>query len=200
VLQLVHTASRGDAARVKALLDGWQLPHVDSRDNSFAGGTALLSAAWQGHLTVVEMLLDRGASINAKDSSPFRCGWTVLMVAARCGHRKMVEMLLARGADVRARDSLGYAAEDLATTEEIKDLLKVRDLGNGWALGRRGGRRRRRRRRRLLMMRMDCAEDDEEEPLIGLWWSDRPEPPRSWSFLTRPRGVTRLRSGRCSRT
>ena len=65
--------------------------------------TALQSAAWQGHDTVVSLLLDRGAAVDHQD----RDGMTPLLVAAYEGHTDVSELLLEWEADVDHTDHSG---------------------------------------------------------------------------------------------
>lgn len=58
----------------------------------------------------VELLLDRGAAINARSPN----GSTPLMMAARYGSEASVKLLVRRGADLRARNDLDLAAADFA--------------------------------------------------------------------------------------
>jgi ankyrin repeat protein len=55
-------------------------------------------AASKGNEDVVQLLLERGADINAEDHR----GWTALHAAAVNGHVDVVRLLLERGADVLA--------------------------------------------------------------------------------------------------
>ena len=61
-------------------------------------------------LPLLELLLDRGADIDA--ASPSRS--TPLMMAAGYGAQEAVELLLGKGADVRARNDKGLSAADFA--------------------------------------------------------------------------------------
>ena len=72
----------------------------------------LFSSADGNCINLATQLLDRGASVDARD----RLGARPLSHAARSGHLEMLELLLARGAPVDARDlngatALYYAAE-----------------------------------------------------------------------------------------
>ncbi|KAI9764645.1 MAG: hypothetical protein M1840_008142 [Geoglossum simile] len=61
------------------------------------GATGLHLASQFGHLAITKILLDKEASINAKDED----GETALIRAAAGGHDQIVELLLSRGADPR---------------------------------------------------------------------------------------------------
>ena len=62
--------------------------------------TPLITAAENGHKAMVELLLERGADINAKDKR----GMTALHLAAQHGFQAVVETLIAHRADVNAQD------------------------------------------------------------------------------------------------
>jgi ankyrin repeat protein len=74
------------------------------------GWTPLHYAATGPNPAVVQLLLDRGAAIDA--ASPNRT--TPLMMAARYGSEASVELLLSRGADVQRRNDLALSAADFA--------------------------------------------------------------------------------------
>ena len=61
--------------------------------------TALHKAADQGHKDIAQLLLSKGASVEAKNKSE----WTPLHYAARSGHTSTVELLLSKGASVEAK-------------------------------------------------------------------------------------------------
>ncbi|CAG1980333.1 unnamed protein product [Fusarium graminearum] len=60
----------------------------------------LMTAAMHGDRAMVQLLMDRGANINANDYM----GKDALMIAAEFGKSDMVQMLLDRGADIRTKD------------------------------------------------------------------------------------------------
>jgi hypothetical protein len=60
--------------------------------------TALQAASAEGHKEVVELLLGKGADVNAEGG---RDG-TALQAASARGHKEVVEILMANGADVNA--------------------------------------------------------------------------------------------------
>ena len=77
------------------------------RNINFTGDlweTALHKAAAEGHKDIVQLLLSKGASIEARD----RSSWTPLHVATRNGHTGTVELLLSKGASLEAKDTDGW--------------------------------------------------------------------------------------------
>ncbi len=85
---------------------------------------AFYGACRNGHTDVAELLLARGADVNAKEI----LGGTGLHWAAINGHKETVAFLLAHGADLTIRDvkfhstAEGWAAE--GGHDEIRDLLR----------------------------------------------------------------------------
>jgi len=73
------------------------------------GRTPLHYAAIRGYIEIAELLLDRGANINAVDSSK---QWTPLFYATFMGHQKMIELLMAKGADVTLKDKFNRTVDD----------------------------------------------------------------------------------------
>ena len=67
-------------------------------------------AAHRGDPGVVNMLLERGADIDARNNG----GFTPLMFAARQGHDQVIEILLNRGANANIRNERRETAADLA--------------------------------------------------------------------------------------
>lgn len=72
--------------------------------------TALMFAAQYGHLDVVELLIEKGANINQKDTF---YGVTPLMAAMQDGHVAVMKLLLEKGADgANAALNAGIRAKD----------------------------------------------------------------------------------------
>ena len=63
---------------------------------------ALYIAAHNGFMSIVKMLLDRGADVNAQ-------GGVALQIASSDGHLELAEMLINKGADVNAQSEWGSA-------------------------------------------------------------------------------------------
>ncbi len=81
---------------------------VDSRD--FYRRTAMMRAAFNGHVEVLRFLHDNRADVNAKDSE----GWTALMYATFTCQTEAMEYLISIGADVNACNREGWTALSVA--------------------------------------------------------------------------------------
>ena len=90
--QLFAAARKGDVTAVKAFLDRGVSVNAKARYDR----TALSFAAHRGHLEVVQLLLERGADPNVKDTF---YGSSALALAASERHLPVVQALLNRGAD-----------------------------------------------------------------------------------------------------
>ena len=147
----LHLALRADSASVvEALLAA---PGIDVNVANSSGETPLMMAALKGQLercqqllargaavnksgwtplhyaatgpapTVVQLLIDKGARIEAP--SPNRS--TPLMMAAGYGAEANVDVLLGRGADPRARNELQLSAADFARRAQRESLAERLD-------------------------------------------------------------------------
>ncbi|MCW8944596.1 MAG: ankyrin repeat domain-containing protein, partial [Sedimenticola sp.] len=85
------------------------------------GTTALYMASQNGHATVVQTLLDKGAKIDLQAKN----GITALIVASYMGHQRIVKALLAEGANTRLRKNGGGTALKYAKKEKIKEMLRA---------------------------------------------------------------------------
>jgi hypothetical protein len=107
----LHRAARdGDQAAVTTLLQ--QGAQVDAASTA-SGVTALIVAATAGHESIVDILLDAGAAVNATDA----VDGTALMYAASKGYVGIVNKLLHHGAAVNLvspKDHLDSTALTLA--------------------------------------------------------------------------------------
>lgn len=78
-------------------------------------------ASLLGHLTVVRILLDKGADISIQDSQ----GYTALHLVVYQGNKKVARLLLDRGADVAARSVSGYTALRCAAASGRKEVVEL---------------------------------------------------------------------------
>ncbi|XP_069973779.1 uveal autoantigen with coiled-coil domains and ankyrin repeats isoform X3 [Penaeus vannamei] len=93
---LLHGAVEKDQRKmVKTLLSYGA--HVNAK-GGIHDSTPLHIAAGEGHLSVLEILLQKGGDLKARDNS----GSTPLHCAARGGHVAVVEALVQRGSDISA--------------------------------------------------------------------------------------------------
>ncbi|XP_035703978.1 ankyrin repeat domain-containing protein 17 isoform X5 [Folsomia candida] len=120
-----HTNAVGTQTPGAAVDKNAKALDVDSATES-SGETSLSIAAGQGHLEVVEFLLERNASIEHRDKK----GCTPLILAADGGHEKVVDRLISQGADVEAQsERTKDTALSLACTKgryEVVELLLKR--------------------------------------------------------------------------
>jgi hypothetical protein len=81
----------------------------------------LMTAALLGHTEIVQLFLEKGADVNAKDND----GWTALMIAAEKGHSEIVQLLLEKGADVNAKDNDGVTALMFAAANGHTEIVQL---------------------------------------------------------------------------
>ena len=86
---------------------------ANAKDSGFHQATPLMSAAGEGFLDIVKILLQGKAVLDDKDDN----GITALMYAARQGRSDVVEYLLGKGANPNTRDNTGTTALMLAAKE-----------------------------------------------------------------------------------
>ena len=93
--------------------------HRDLRDREQQ--TALMFAAKNGELDVVQAMIARKASLDAQRVD----GFTTLHFAARKGHTKVVRALKSAGASLTLRDKRGRSAFDIAIGAKRPDAAAV---------------------------------------------------------------------------
>lgn len=81
------------------------------------GWTPLHYAATSGHVSIIRLLLDQHAYIDAASPN----GSTPLMMAAKYGSAAAVKLLLESGADPMLKNNLGLSAIDFANTADRFD-------------------------------------------------------------------------------
>jgi hypothetical protein len=106
----VFAAGVGDRDRMLGFLDGDQVarycqPFDGLEDPNEIATTALSYAALGGHLSIIELLLGRGVSVNASTERNIHGADVVaLHMAAAGGHMDAVELLIEREADIDRPD------------------------------------------------------------------------------------------------
>lgn len=104
VFSAAHTAFAADPARCRDLNRRYESnkPQLTAIEVSLT----LFAAADRNCVDLATVLLDQGASVDARD----RLGARPLSHAARSGHLEMVDLLLERGAPINARNLAGSTA------------------------------------------------------------------------------------------
>ena len=111
-------ASIGRAEAVAALLDAGGDINAASPSLGF---NALLNAADKGNLTLMDLLIKRGADVEARINS----GATPLMLAARNGHSEAVKLLLASGAQMDATTKKGVTGLIFAAISGDEEAVRA---------------------------------------------------------------------------
>jgi hypothetical protein len=107
---LMMACLRGQADMARKLI-------ARGADVNKTGWTPLHYAATNGHLAIIQMLLDESAYIDAESPN----GTTPLMMAAMYGSTDAVKLLLDSGADPTLKNQLGLTALDFAQRANRKD-------------------------------------------------------------------------------
>jgi len=121
---IIQAVKHGDENLVRKLLD-----QDSARANSHTkeAATPLMYASMAGSMALVEILLEYGADINAKD---FDNGWTALMQATYYDQTEIAKYLIKRGANVNLRAKNGVTALDMAMLINLNDTELFRMLAN----------------------------------------------------------------------
>ena len=109
---LGRAAYAGDVTRVQELIDRG----ADVNEQAPNGETALMIAAANGHVEVVQVLIAADADVDARE---LNSGGTVLKWAKV----NVVQALIDAGADVNARDDKGYTPLVYAAKKGMADVV-----------------------------------------------------------------------------
>ena len=116
----IHDAvEKGNIEAVKQHLTAGTDVNLKDEDGEL---TPLQMAAGEGQKEIAELLIAKGADVNAMTAD----GLTALFAAILGPHKEIAELLIAKGADVNARGFLGMTplhAEAMEGNKEIAELL-----------------------------------------------------------------------------
>lgn len=115
----LHLAANSGSGEICALLLTVAQVEVDAR--STTRRTPLHIAALCGFPDILDMLLQRGADINATDND----GYTALHLAASLGHLATVQRLLNYDPDFTLANRMEKTSYDLSATPEIRALFET---------------------------------------------------------------------------
>lgn len=121
--EIIRAAKAGAVAMVKELLER-DARLISARD--IDGSTPLHCATWKGNQNVVELLLNVGADVNARNNND-HWGTTPLHAAAHANQRAIAELLIAHGADLHARNLNGrtpLAETEFHKAKSVANLLQ----------------------------------------------------------------------------
>lgn len=114
--QLMNAAATGDAEQVKKLFENGANPNAKRQGISVFG-----AAAQNGHVHIVELMLDYGSDVDTKDDD----GSTALSWAAFAGKTETVSTLIRRGAAINAKASDGMTPLAKAITTYQVEIVEI---------------------------------------------------------------------------
>lgn len=116
--QMVGMARKGDIEKVKELIG--KGANIDASDKKY-NATALMWAAHEGHIEILNYLIANRATIDASKPS----GQTSLWFAAQKGQLEAAEILIKNGANVNAVTKEGVTALMIATQNNHQDIVAL---------------------------------------------------------------------------
>ena len=101
-----------------------QFVEIDFRDRPKDGLSTLMFASKYGHIKVIELLLNHGASVNLENYS----GQTAIMFAAESGHTDIVDLLIRYGADISTKSKIYMNSSTPLSLAAVNGHLDVVEL------------------------------------------------------------------------
>jgi len=120
---LLLPAQNGDYDMVRLLLEHRADPNRPFKHGK-DGRTPLMFAIMGGHLNIVELLLEHGAQVEAKDDY----GETALTYAVKHQDREVARLLLTKGADINVRTEAGAGLLQILQERDPKDRYGIAEL------------------------------------------------------------------------
>jgi hypothetical protein len=124
----IHFASQqGDVQKIKSILERYPA-RIEQRER--LGLTPLHRAAWHGQATALEVLIQRGADVNALwDLVATGDGhWNALHITANFGSLDAAKVLIVGGTNINGKSLKGETPLDIAIRKgngELADLLRT---------------------------------------------------------------------------
>jgi ankyrin repeat protein len=120
-LRLINSSEKGDIDAVKSLLKKDIYIHAQDKE----GRCALVAAAYNNYLEIVDLLIAAGADVNMKDNTL----QSAYLISTSEGYTELLIKTLKSGADVHCTDSYNgtglIRAADRGHVEVIKELLET---------------------------------------------------------------------------
>ena len=116
----LQTASKAGFVGVAQFLLEWGRVNVNVMTD--LGFTPLMMAAEAGHLSMLQMLISKGADINTRN----KLNTTALMMATRAGHESAVQFLLEHNAEIDSSDDINDAK--LKSASKAKHITRLPPL------------------------------------------------------------------------
>ncbi|MCG8340467.1 MAG: ankyrin repeat domain-containing protein [Cytophagales bacterium] len=117
---LIEYSKEGDILKVKEMIR--KGAKVDSTDDN--GATPLHWAAFNGHLEVVRLLIDKGADKEAKHIGQTSLHWAVIR-----NHLEVVRLLIDKGANIEAKYEGWTPLHWAAANNRLKAVILLIDKG-----------------------------------------------------------------------
>ena len=118
IISIHSAAHQGSIEAVKQHLAAG----TDVNAKNKAGATSLSVTVGKGHKEIGELLIAKGAYVNAKEAL---WGWTPLHYAARSGVKEIIELLIAAGADVNAKNENVFTPLHSSAMHDHKEIAEL---------------------------------------------------------------------------